>query len=84
VDDADVVFNGFGLDTAEHREIISAIRERYPETPVIVETAGSVDAQHAGVLRGCFQLDAPLTSHQLREAIGSALEASSDQPQATP
>lgn len=72
VEDADIVFNGFGLGTTEHRRIVHAIRQASPSTPVVVETTALHAERHGGLLAGCVRCDTPLSSERLIAAVGEA------------
>jgi hypothetical protein len=69
---ADVIFNGFGLANAEHRQIISELRATYPETPMVVETTRLRAEANADLLEGCTRCDSALTSQVLVEAVQEA------------
>ena len=70
--EADVIFNGFGLSKAQHREIISELRATYPGTPVVVETTRLQAEANADVLDGCTRCESALTSRALVEAVRRA------------
>ena len=73
--DADVIFNAFGLGTREHRAIIDALRRRYPDTPVVVETTRPRAKEHPDLLDGRIRCDAPVTSRRMLDAVATALES---------
>jgi DNA-binding NarL/FixJ family response regulator len=70
--EADVIFNGFGLSEAQHREIIRELRATYPDTPVVVETTRLQAEANADLLDGCTRCDSALTSRVLIEAVRRA------------
>jgi hypothetical protein len=73
VRDADVVFNAFGITTEEHSAILTAVRDRYPDTPVVVEVTGPRAVAHAGLLADCTVCTTPVRARELIEAIAAGL-----------
>lgn len=71
--DADVIYNAFGLGTEEHSAIIGALRHRYPDTPVVVETTRPSAEEHVDVLSDCIRCEVPVSSRKMTGAIASAL-----------
>jgi hypothetical protein len=71
--EADVIYNAFGLGTDEHRSIVRALRDRYPGTPVVIETSRPSAAQHAELLRDCVVSELPVTSRTMVAAVRTAL-----------
>ena len=72
VAEADVIFNGFGLGTAAHREIVQKLREIYPETPLVVEATQPRAEENVELLDGCALCRTPLTASALVEAVDQA------------
>lgn len=78
VDEADIVFNGFGLGTSEHRQILHAIRQSDARMPVVVEATAIHAEEHDGLLSGCTRCDTPLSFDRLLDAVA---RASADLPE---
>jgi hypothetical protein len=72
-DGADAVYNAFGIDTTEHRNIIRALRRHHPDTPVIVETTRMRADEHLELLDGCVRADVRSTAASLVGTVATAL-----------
>ena len=75
VEGADVVFHDLDLDAAEDRQVLAAIRARYPELPVVVEvpTSGSHGHGHDDLLAGCTVVP-PISPERVAFAAQAATE----------
>jgi len=71
VEDADVVVHALDAADADDRTILYAIRERVPETPVVVEVPLSATGRDDALLAGYETVRYPVT----RQALLDALEA---------
>jgi hypothetical protein len=65
---ADVIVSSLSTRWPLGPEILSAVREEHPETPIIVEAAPGYAARHRDVLDGCEVLY-PLTAQSLLAAL---------------
>ncbi len=64
---ADVVYFGLDLGRPEQHAVLKAIREHYPDTPVVVEVSKDAVAGSLPVLEGCGLLKFPASlSAQVR------------------
>jgi hypothetical protein len=72
---ADVILNSLGLGMAESCAVLAAVRERVPDTPVVVEVPQPQLAYHRDELAGCWVALCPMTSAGLRERVHAALDA---------
>ena len=70
---ADLIVSSLGLDTAESREVLRALRERCPETPLIVEVAAGQEAELADLVKGCDVIVSPVDPEQLVAKVREAL-----------
>jgi CheY-like chemotaxis protein len=69
VHQADVVLHDLRLSSATYGEVLAALRERSPETPVLVAATEMEASSHADRLAGCHTLTQPYGPRGLREAI---------------
>jgi DNA-binding NtrC family response regulator len=74
---ADVVLSSLSLSQLESREVIRALRERLPATPVIVAAPPARATLYADTLEGCSIERPPLTVERVRNAISDATSSSS-------
>jgi hypothetical protein len=71
IEDADVVVHALDPAEGEHRLILHAIRQRVPETPVVVEVAHEYERRHADLLAGCEPVRFPMTRQGLLDAVAA-------------
>jgi DNA-binding NarL/FixJ family response regulator len=71
--DADLVVCSLGYEheAAPAREVLSELRTRYPDTPLLVEVPSDVDADLRELLDGCHRLPAAATPEQVVAAVQS-------------
>lgn len=67
--DADVVVCSLGYEHEAAREILSELRTRYPDMPLLVEVPAEVDADLRELLDGCHRLPAQATPEQIVAAV---------------
>jgi DNA-binding response OmpR family regulator len=70
---ADVVVSSLGLDRAEAREVLQALRSRLPETQLVVEVPPGEDVAWRDLLEGCEILASPVAPEQLVASVQAAL-----------
>ena len=68
----DVVVHAMRHTDPRNREVLRRLRQRYPETPVVVEAPGPELDRHPEDFEGCHVVRQPITSASLLEAVGSA------------
>ncbi len=73
---ADAIVSSLGLDRPESREVLEALRTRYPATPLIVEVAPGQEGEWPELLDGCDLLVAPVAADQIVAAVRNALAES--------
>ena len=73
VEGADVVVHGLNINRPDQAAVLQAIRDRHPETPVVVEVPTPVRAKHAGLLDGFTIVPMPATQATLTDAVHHAL-----------
>ena len=74
---ADVVVHALRSSDARNLEALRALRERLPDTPVVVEAPPMVAERRAADFAGCTVVDAPITAPALLDAVERALGRSS-------
>jgi hypothetical protein len=74
VDDADVVVNGFGLRTPEHRAIVESIVETHPETALVVQCS-DIEIPEDMDLTRAVHCPNPLMTSRLLAAVDEAASA---------
>ena len=72
VEDADVVVHAFDPDRADLAQVLAAIRDHFPDKPVIVEVSTGTDVRDRDVVATCHTLRFPLTAGSLVEIVRSA------------
>lgn len=72
-EEADVVLFGLGATDEHGREVLRALRRRFPGTPVVVEVPREQRGQD--LPRGCHALDFPASIEGQIRAVWEALEA---------
>lgn len=70
---ADAVVSSLGLQTAEAREALAALRARLPRTPLLVEAGVEDVARWRELVEDCQIVAAPAVPEQLLEAVRAAL-----------
>ncbi len=76
--DADIVIGSLDYEQDTAREVLQALRLRYPGTPLVVEVPSQVDADLRALLDGCRLLPAPATPEQILAAVQSFPRPSPD------
>lgn len=71
---ADVIVSNLGLERAEGRAVLRALRTRCPDVPLVVEVGPGQDAEWPDLLRGCELVHTPVTPDELVSAVKRALE----------
>jgi DNA-binding NtrC family response regulator len=71
---ADVVVSSLGLERAEAREVLQALRARCPDVPLVVEVGAGQDGEWPDLLRGCELVYSPVAPEELVSAVRRALE----------
>jgi len=71
---ADAVVFGLGLERAETREVLQALRARAPHLPIVVETTRAEEELWPELLRGCEVVRPWGPPEQLVSAVHRALE----------
>jgi DNA-binding NtrC family response regulator len=72
IEAADLVVSSFRVEDPDGSRIIGAIRQRYPDTPIVVEAPPAAVQRHGEVLEGCHVLY-PLTAQTLLGAASQIL-----------
>jgi DNA-binding NarL/FixJ family response regulator len=72
---ADVVVSSLGLEQAEAREVLQALRARCPDVPLVVEISPGQDQEWPDLLRGCELVRSPVAPEELVSAVRRALES---------
>lgn len=74
---ADVIFNSLSLSMAENLELIGALRQHLPDTPLLVEVPRPRAEQLGDALDGCRLLAVPATASTIAShALAAIAEAS--------
>lgn len=71
---ADIVVSSLGLETAEARAALAALRARLPRRRLLVEAADDDAARWPELVEGCQLLAAPAAPEQLLQRVQAALE----------
>ena len=69
---AGVIVSSLGLHHESSRQVLGAIRRRFPETPVIVTTTAAGSRQWASLLTGIRTLFLPVTRRTLLASVEAA------------
>ena len=69
--DADLVVCSLGYEREVAREVLSELRARYPDMPLLVEVPSDIDAELRELLDGCHRLPAAATPEQVVAAVQS-------------
>jgi DNA-binding NtrC family response regulator len=72
---ADVVVSNLGLERAEAREVLQALRTRCADIPLVVEISPGQDEEWPELLRGCELVESPVAPDELVSAVTRALES---------
>jgi CheY-like chemotaxis protein len=72
VEDADVVVHALDPDRDEHCEVLSAIRQHRPDTPVVVEVSSVAGTQDPAALAARHHVRYPMTRESLLAAVEAA------------
>jgi DNA-binding response OmpR family regulator len=75
---ADVIVSGLGLQTAEARETLAALRTRLPRKPLLVQATAHEAAQWPELVRGCELVETPVPPERLLERVRAVLEREAD------
>lgn len=78
---ADVVVHALRSTDARNREALRALRQRLPDTPVVVEAPRLVAERLAADYERCIVIDAPLTAPSLLDAVDRALRSVAGEPE---
>lgn len=73
VEGADVVVHGLNLERPDQAAVLQAIRDRHPDTPVVVEVPTPIREKHANLLDGFTIVPMPATRETLIDAVRHAL-----------
>lgn len=76
---ADIVVDCHGVREGPPRDLLVALREHYPEKPVLVEVTMPESEPNQELLRDTHVLHPPISSQRLIDEIRSTLEESADQ-----
>jgi hypothetical protein len=74
VEGADVVVNLLGMGPEHGAEVLSGVRDTYPQVPVVVEVPAPLRAHHGAELAGVRVATSPVTAAALVEHIWAAVE----------
>jgi CheY-like chemotaxis protein len=80
IDDADVVVHALDPDRDEHCEVLSAIRQHRPDTPVVVEVSNGADMRDPALLAAMHHVRYPMTRESLLAAVQAATTRNSGSP----
>jgi hypothetical protein len=69
---ADVVVSSLRVEKDGGRAVITGLRARYPDIPLVVDAPPAAVADHADALEGCHVIF-PLTARTLVEAVDTVL-----------
>jgi hypothetical protein len=70
---ADVVVHSMRHSDPQNRVVLSEIKRRYPDVPVIVEVPQPLALKHPEDFEGCHVIHQPITRESLLEAVEAAL-----------
>jgi CheY-like chemotaxis protein len=73
LEDADVVVHDLDVDEAQGREVLAAIRGRYPDLPVVLELPTEVAQRHSALLAGCH-VTFPFDMDHLVEVVAGTFD----------
>jgi hypothetical protein len=71
VEDADVVVQAFDPVRTDLAQVLAAIRNRYPNKPVVIEVSTGTDVRDRDVVATCHTLRFPLATDALVENVQS-------------
>ncbi|HZC31441.1 MAG TPA: hypothetical protein VE261_07975 [Gaiellaceae bacterium] len=71
---ADIVVSSLGLETAEARDALSALHERLPRMPTLVEADPGASARWPDLVREADRLESGIGADALVDRVGAALE----------
>ncbi|MFI5037095.1 MAG: hypothetical protein ACHP93_01290 [Solirubrobacterales bacterium] len=69
--DADLVVCSLGYEREAAREVLSELRTRYPDMPLLVEVPSDIDVELRELLDGCHRLPAAATPEQVVAVVQS-------------
>lgn len=82
---ADVVISNLRLWDRTNQEVLQALQDSYPATPIVVEVAQPEMGRYEALLRGCRTMFMPATADRVIRSVEEALrDASSRQHPAGP
>jgi len=70
---SDVIVHALNPDRPLNASVLQALKDRYPETPVVVEIPEPALRVHADLLAGCHALRFPMTRRSLLAAVDAAM-----------
>ena len=73
VEGADVVVHGLNVNRPDQAAVLQGIRDRYPDTPVVVEVPTPLREKHEKLLDGFTIVRMPATRERLIDAVRHAL-----------
>ena len=73
---ADAVVSSLGLERPETREVLLALRARYPKTPLVVEVATKPEPEWRYLVKGCELVVTPVAPEELVAVVRRALARS--------
>lgn len=82
-DRADVVVHTLRHSDPRNREVLLALRKRYPDTPLVVEVPGPRAVTYPTDFPGCYVLPVPVTMDALKDTVRTALAEREQPPAAT-
>lgn len=72
-EEADVIVHALNPDHPLNASVLQALKDRYPETPIVVEVPGPAVERHTDLLASCSVLPFPMTRESLLDAVEAAL-----------
>lgn len=72
-EEVDVIVHALNPDYPLNASVLQALKDRYPETPIVVEVPDPAAERHAELLAGCHALRSPMTRASLLQAVDEAL-----------
>ena len=80
VEDADVVVHAFDPDRADLAQVLHAIHDRCPMTPVIVEVSSGTDVRATSAIAACHTLRYPATAGAVVDTVHSIVGVGNASP----
>jgi DNA-binding response OmpR family regulator len=70
---ADAIVSSLGLERPEAREVLLALRTRYPQTPLVIGVSPDQQAEWRNLVKGCELVVEPVAPSELVAVVQRAL-----------